>query len=138
MSIQVIFLFTGAPDANGKAYSAKQIEKLLYVQGGSIIEVKGDKKGGWKMVTDSKYARRVSGLTAFELTGPASKGSKAMANATYVQGTFANCSGGKTLWNTVLSAEENYEDTCEAAGLNEKHYGWIVEIDPFDPKLPSS
>ena len=34
-------------------YSAKQIEQLLYVQGGSIIEVKGDKKGGWKMVTDS-------------------------------------------------------------------------------------
>ena len=52
MSILVIYLFTGAPDANGK-YSAKQIEQLLYVQGGSIIEVKGDKKGGWKMVTDS-------------------------------------------------------------------------------------
>ena len=56
-----------------------------------------------------------------------------MAGATNVQGTFANCSGGITLWNTVLSAEENYEDTCEAAGLNENHYGWIVEIDPFDP-----
>ena len=56
-----------------------------------------------------------------------------MAGATNVQGTFANCSGGKTLWNTVLSAEENYEDTCEAAGLNENHYGWIVEVDPFDP-----
>ena len=56
----------GAPDANGK-YSAKQIEQLLYVQGGSIIEVKGDKKGGWKMITDSKYARRVSGLTDFTI-----------------------------------------------------------------------
>ena len=29
-----------------------QIEKMLYVQGGSIIEVKGDEKGGWKMDTD--------------------------------------------------------------------------------------
>ena len=123
----------GAPDANGK-YSAKQINDMLYVQGGSIIEVKGDKKGGWKLVTDSTYARRVTGLTPFELTGPA-KGSKAMANATNVQGTFANCSGGKTLWNTVLSAEENYEDTCDAAGLNENHYGWIVEVDPFDPNF---
>ena len=74
-------------------YSAKQIEQLLYVQGGSIIEVKGDKKGGWKMITDSQYARRVTGLTDFELTGPG-KGSKAMAGATNVQGTFANCSGG--------------------------------------------
>ena len=99
-------------------YSDEQIEKLLYVQGGSIIEVIGDKKGGWKMVTDSKYARRVTGLTDFALTGPA-KGSKADWQVqTNVQGTFANCSGGKTLWNTVLSAEENYEDTCEAAGLN--------------------
>ena len=53
----------------------------------------------------------------------------------YVQGTFANCSGGITLWNTVLSAEENYEDTCEAAGLDETHYGWIIEVDPFDPNF---
>ena len=97
-------------------------------------KLKGDKKGGWKMVTDSKYARRVTGLTRFVLTGPA-KGLKSMANATNVQGTFANCSGGKTLWNTVLSAEENYEDTSEAAGLNENHYGWIVEVDPFDPNF---
>ena len=76
-------------------YSAKQIEKLLYVQGGSIIEVKGDKKGGWKMVTDSQYARRVTGLTPFRINrscqviaGP----NKGLQH--YVQGTFANCSGG--------------------------------------------
>ena len=67
----------GKPDANGK-YSAKQIEQMLYVQGGSIIEVVGDKKGGWKMDTTSKYARRVTGLTPFELTGPA-KGSQQLA-----------------------------------------------------------
>ena len=122
---------TGKPAGVDGKYTAKQIEQLLYVQGGSIIEVKGDKKGGWKMLTDSKYARRITGLTDFAITGPG-KGSKAMANATNVKGTFANCSGGLTLWNTVLSAEENFEDTCEAAGLNENHYGWIVEIDPFD------
>ena len=56
-------------DADGK-YTAKQIENMLYVQGGSIIEVKGDKKGGWKMITDSKYARRITGLTDFAITGP--------------------------------------------------------------------
>ena len=78
-----MFLLQEAAEANGK-YSAKQIEQMLYVQGGSIIEVKGDKKGGWKMVTDSKYARRVTGLTDFALTGPG-KGSKAMANATNVK-----------------------------------------------------
>ena len=55
---------------------------MLYVQGGSIIEVKGDKKGGWKMVTDSKYARRITGINRHsQLTGPAN-GSKAMASGT--------------------------------------------------------
>jgi len=49
-----------------------------------------------------------------------------------VQGTFANCSGGVTLWNTVLSCEENFEDTAKASNLPLEHYGWVVEIDPFD------
>ena len=120
----------GKPDANGK-YSKDQINKMLYTQGGSIIEVYRTEEGVWKMDTSSKYARRITGLTPFDLTGPA-KGSKAVGGANTVQGTFANCSGGQTLWNTVLSAEENYEDTVEPAGLNETHYGWIVEVDPFN------
>jgi uncharacterized protein len=121
----------GARPANGK-YTAAQIQKMLYSQGGSIIEVYRDKEGTWKMDTNSKYARRITGLTPFRLTGPA-RGSKAVGGATNVQGTFANCSGGRTLWGTVLSAEENFESTSKDAGLNEAHYGWIVEIDPFDP-----
>ncbi|MBG9586421.1 PhoX family protein [Cytobacillus firmus] len=123
----------GARPANGK-YTAAQIQKMLYNQGGSIIEVYRDKEGTWKMDTDSKYARRITGLTPFQLTGPA-KGSKAVGGATNVQGTFANCSGGMTLWGTVLSAEENFESTSKDAGLNDTHYGWIVEIDPFDPNF---
>jgi secreted PhoX family phosphatase len=121
---------TGKPGSGG--YSAKQKEQMLYVQGGSIIEVVGDRNGGWKMDISSKYARRITGLTIFEVTGPA-KGAKALGGATQIKGTFANCSGGKTLWNTVLSAEENYEATCDACGLNENQYGWMVEIDPFNP-----
>ena len=120
----------GCQRTNGK-YSDEQIEKMLYVQGGSIIEVVGDKKGGWKMDTTSKYARRITGLTPFTLTGPAA-GSATVGGKTTVQGTFANCSGGKTLWNTVLSAEENYEETAEDAGLDSTHYGYIIEVDPFD------
>lgn len=123
----------GARPANGK-YSAAQIQKMLYNQGGSIIEVYRDKEGAWKLDTDSKYARRITGLTPFQLSGPA-KGSKAVGGATNVQGTFANCSGGMTLWGTVLSAEENFESTSKDAGLNDTHYGWIVEIDPFDPNF---
>lgn len=120
----------GARGKDGK-YTKAQIEKMLYNQGGSIIEVYRDKDGSWKMDTNSQYARRITGLTPFALTGPA-KGSKTVGGATNVQGTFANCSGGMTLWNTVLSAEENYEYTANDAGLNDTHYGWIIEVDPFD------
>ncbi|WP_034263286.1 PhoX family protein [Bacillus sp. J33] len=123
----------GAKPANGK-YTTSQIEKMLYNQGGSIIEVYRDNDGTWKMDTNSKYARRITGLTPFQLTGPA-KGSKTVGGATNVQGTFANCSGGMTLWGTVLSAEENFENTARDAGLNDTHYGWIVEVDPFDPNF---
>ena len=123
-------VFVQGSKTNGK-YSDQQIRDMLYVQGGSIIEVVGDKKGGWKMDTTSKYARRITGLTPFTLTGPAA-GSATVGGKTTVQGTFANCSGGKTLWNTVLSAEENYEETAGDSGLDSTHYGYIIEVDPFD------
>ncbi|ARU63437.1 hypothetical protein CBW65_22395 [Tumebacillus avium] len=120
--------------AAGKSgYSADQLNKLLYNQGGSIIEIYRDGDGAWKMDKNSQYARRITGLTPFQLTGPA-KGSKAVGGASTVQGTFANCSGGITLWNTVLSCEENYENTAEAAKLNSTHYGWVIEVDLFNPQ----
>lgn len=114
-------------------YTAEQINTLLYNQGGSVIEVYQDSKG-WKMDPSSTYARRVTGLTPIDLTGPA-RGSAAVDGAVTVQGTFANCSGGRTLWNTVLTCEENFESTSKAAKLNQTHYGWVVEVDPFNPRF---
>ncbi len=115
---------------NGKL-TKEQIEKSLYNQGGSVIEVYRDANGSWKMDTSSKYARRVTGMTPFKLVGAAA-GSSSVNGATTVQGTFANCSGGMTLWNTLLSCEENFEETSAEAGLDATHYGWVVEVDPFD------
>ncbi len=126
-------VFVSGPKKNG-AFSQEQIKKILEVQGGSIIEIERDSEGVWKMNTDSKYARRIDGFTPFELRGPA-RGSEAVNGAKMAQGTFANCSGGRTPWNTVLSCEENFEETAADAGLDDTHYGWVVEIDPFDPNF---
>lgn len=124
-------LYVEGEKVNGK-YTSAQIEKLLYNQGGSIIEVYFDKnENKWKMDVNSTFARRITGLTPFYLTGPA-KGTTAVNKVSQVQGTFANCSGGKTLWNTVLSCEENFESTAKDAGLDPTHYGWVIEVDPFD------
>lgn len=115
-------------DPNNNKRTPEQIRKYLYALGGSVIEIKKE-KGKWKLVPDSTYGRRVSGLTKHQLTGPAA------GIAGEVIGTFANCSGGVTMWNTVLSCEENFQDVVNDCKLPDAtHYGWVVEVDPFDPK----
>ncbi len=106
--------------------------KRRYHQGGAIIEVYKEKNGKWKMDTSSKYARRITGFTPFEIVGPA-RGSAIMGGKTQAIGTWANCSGGMTFWNTVLSCEENFETQASRSKLPSEHYGWVVEVDPFDP-----
>lgn len=124
-------IFSIGPIAENGKWTQEQIQKDLYYQGMSVIEIYQDADGVWKMDTSSKHARRIHGSTPFELTGPA-RGSAVVGYATQAKGTFANCSGGVTFWKTVLSCEENFSETAERAGLPLTHYGWVVEIDPFD------
>lgn len=114
-----------------KAVAWEQQKELLYDQGGSVLHLKKDAFGQWKIVSDSTIAQRISGLTPIDLTGPV-RGSKAVGGATLVQGTLANRGSSKTLWNTILTCENRYESTCRDAGLAQTHYGWIVEVDPFN------
>ncbi|MDQ0112814.1 PhoX family protein [Paenibacillus harenae] len=125
-------IFSLGPVKDGKM-TKEQLHNNLYYQGMSVIEVYRDEKGVWKMDINSSHARRINGYTKFDLTGPA-KGGSALGGATTAVGTFANCSGGVTLWNTVLSCEENFAETAAASSLPETHYGWVIEIDPFDKK----
>ncbi len=104
--------------------------------GGSVIHVKKE-KGKWTLVQDDKYNRRVDGTTSIQLTGPAA-GSSAVKGAKTVEGSLGNCSGGRTLWNTALSCEENTEYGSDYGWPNftDEHYGWVMEVDPFDAKAP--
>ncbi|MFC4768292.1 PhoX family protein, partial [Effusibacillus consociatus] len=119
---------------------AAKYPDLLQMQkesvGGSVIRIKKE-NGTWKMIKDDKYNRRVHGNTKIELTGPAS-GSTAVKGAKVVYGSLGNCSGGRTLWNTVLSCEENteYGKSYGWPDFVDEHYGWVVEVDPFNLDAP--
>lgn len=118
-------------DKQNGHYTPSQIQKLLYNQGGSVLAVYRDTDGTWKLDTTSPYARRITGLDALELTGPA-RGSRSVHGVSRVQGTLGNGSGGKTLWGTQLSGESSFAETSRDLGLPQTHYGWVTEIDPFD------
>lgn len=103
-----------------------------YNLGGSVIEIK-KVNGKWQLLKESKYARRITANTMMDLTG-AAKGDAAIGGVKEVEGTFANCSGGRTLWNTVLTCEENFQSDAKRWSRNQTHYGWVVEVDPFNPQ----
>ncbi|HZG72285.1 MAG TPA: alkaline phosphatase PhoX, partial [Chondromyces sp.] len=130
----------GMNPANVDQSDLSKYPKLLEMEkeavGGSVIHVKKE-NGKWKLIQDDTYNRRVDGNTEIQLTGPA-KGSSAVKGATTVVGSLGNCSGGKTLWDTALSCEENtfYGDDYGWPNFTDEHYGWVMEVDPFDPKRP--
>ncbi len=126
----------------------EQIDQEKASVGGSIFRVR--RQGNtWGFVEDDQYNRRIDATTPMDLTGPAA-GSEEMEGADEAIGTLANCGGGVTPWNTVLTCEENFQDYYgESSGADEsryrwlddsdnaqppEHYGWIVEVDPFDPE----
>lgn len=140
------------PD-NATKKTKEQIDKEKAAVGGSVIRVR--KEGDtWKFVESAEYNRRIDANTPMVLTGPAAD-SEAVKGAREVVGTLANCSGGVTPWNTVLTCEENFQyyygessddqpSDDEALAETDRwlddpdgarppeHYGWVVEIDPFD------
>ncbi len=125
-----------------------QIELYKKDLGGSVVHLKRSGKQ-WQLVQNSPYNRRLDVHSPMQASGPAAK-----LFATPPVGTFANCSGGVTPWGTVLSCEENFQFGVpeNAAFVNEagkltgkvgsgglfqlpgEHYGWVVEVDPSDPK----
>ena len=92
-------------------WTAEKVRKSQMAHGLSVIEV-AERDGSWQMVRPSRYARRVTMDTPFEVGGPA-RGHAMMKTAadpagTRVLGTLNNCASGKTPWGTYLSGEENW------------------------------
>lgn len=148
------FFQHGNKDAATKTKAQIDIEKESV--GNSILHIKRNGEGVWKVVSPSPYNRRITGATpTCEITGPLAGTTQANPTAvggsatieTEAAGSLANCSGGITPWGTVLSCEENYQDYDQLTAFgygwvgagNEKynaknyaHYGWVVEHDPYD------
>jgi secreted PhoX family phosphatase len=129
-----------------QAKTAEQIQAEKLCVGGSVLHLRRE-QGRWQCVPDSKYVRRMTALyPKFAVTGPVAD------VIPEITGTLANCSGGVTPWHTVLSCEENFEEyngdigislekgyhwaDVPAHQINEDHYGWIVEVDPFGELPP--
>jgi secreted PhoX family phosphatase len=106
----------------------------------SVVHLRRDRSGHWRVQLHSPYARRYSARSPARLSGPAAglAGRDGM-----VVGTLGNCSGGVTPWGTVLTCEEHtegYGEAVEDGGYGwsgpyreVSHYSWVVEIDPYDP-----
>ncbi|MGE0189518.1 MAG: PhoX family phosphatase [Steroidobacteraceae bacterium] len=79
----------------------------------SIVEVQ-QKNYQWGYSRTSRYNRRITADTPFDISGPvrghAWMKTTADPTGTTVLGTFGNCAGGRTPWGTYLSAEENIQD----------------------------
>ncbi len=102
--------------------------------GGSIIRIKRNADADWVYDYSNEHShnRRIDANTPVEFTGP-------LQNYFHedVYGTLANCGGTRTPWGSVLTCEENYEDFDSKyhwPHFKKKHYGWIVEINPYDPR----
>lgn len=140
------------PDLMFAGYTAStktQSEIEMAAIGGSVVEIARE-GAGWKVVGDSKYARRISVNTPMVFSGPAAGHDllKTSADPTgrNVFGTLNNCAGGSTPWGTWLTCEENFNaffggDASKLADPEaQKRYGvgreaiynWWRHIDRFN------
>lgn len=102
---------------------AETRKRILSTVGVSVIEIELV-NGKWAVKKNSRFNKRYSGNTEFQVRGPA-----VGAVGSTVIGTLNNCASGMTPWGTYLTCEEttdNYLDPSQ----NPKGYGWVVEIDP--------
>ncbi len=136
---------------DGKPTSAEDVLKTQNLQGIAVFEIaEGD--GGWSVVKDSPFNRRITHNTPMTIAGPAAGHdllkTAADPDGTTVLGTMNNCGAGKTPWGTYLTCEENFNgyfgSTDEAVELpaDFTRYGINTEsrydYEKFDPRYDLS
>jgi len=142
---QAVHGYFSTPDQPEKK-TKEDVEKECRDVGGSILRLKKT-AGKWRVIKNDKYNKRIDALTDIPLVSD-----RPILGKSSALGTFGNCAGGKTPWNTILSCEENYHHFIGEVDLSGKervytyagisgwtrffdmppeHYGWVVEIDPF-------
>lgn len=130
------------------------VKKEQAAHGVSVIEVKKDSQGQWQRVYPSVYNRRISAMTAMQVSGPLA-GHDLLKTvddpaAMEIIGTLNNCSNGFTPWGTYLACEENWhnyfvnQDVDDyqsrishhryglSTGKEAKKYGWNTIDNRFD------
>jgi uncharacterized protein len=142
------------PGMTGPAATREQCEVQLAAHGFSVLEI--EKTGNaWRVVDDSRYNRRITVNTPMRASGPAAGHARMRTSydptGTRPIGTLNNCAGGVSPWQTILTAEENYQFyfapstryvwgrhfdrfNVEREPNEANRFGWIVEIDPYDPQ----
>jgi secreted PhoX family phosphatase len=95
-------------------WTADKVSKSQAAHGIGVFEVSfgaGGDGARWRTVPSSHYGRRITANTAIDLTGPAAGHDLLKTDddptGRLVKGTFNNCAGGRTPWDTWLSCEEN-------------------------------
>ena len=136
--------------SEGVPQSADEVLMLKNMQGVTVVEV-ADQGAGWSVVLDSPFNRRITHETVMTMDGPAAGGDLVKTNADpegmSPKGTMNNCGSGKTLWDTYLTCEENFNGYFGATGEYDETDGLIrygvggegrYAYEKFDPRYDLS
>lgn len=129
---------------SGSDWGAKKTKQQVDLErdsvGGSIVRIKKDSNGRWRVQKNDSRNRRITAKTKIPFVAP-----RPIEGSSFAIGTLANCSGGLTPWRSILTCEENFHDYfgmekisastdygwAQHYRLPPQHYGWVVEVDPF-------